>query len=134
MELNVNTMASKVMADIMEEVKANRDEAEKLISGLADATLKKVKEKSPVRKKAYPKGSKKRPGSYRKGWIVEKQIKYGTTQYIVKNEKEPELTHVLENGTGERKTQKGRKRGKVKKTPHIRPAFDEAVAEFERKL
>lgn len=134
MELNVNTMAAQVMAGIREDVKAERKNAENLIRDLSDATLQKVKEKSPVRKKAYPKGSRKRPGRYRKGWAVEKRIQYGVTQYVVLNEKEPRLTHILENGTAQRETKKGKRRGRVKKTPHIRPAFDEEVAKFEKRL
>ena len=96
--------------------------------------MKKVIAKSPKRMKPYAgKRKGRRLGQYARGWVKETESRYGETLRIVRNKKEPQLTHILENGTAERTTKKGYRRGRVLPQPHIRAAFDETVAEFERK-
>lgn len=125
MRINVNEFSSKVFADIKGIVKAEQDNAKNIIENLAGDVQKRVQQKSPKSPKKYKK--------YAKGWKVKKEHEYGNTYFVVTNTTKPQLTHILENGTVQRKTKSGANRGAVKKQPHIRPAFDEVVAEYENK-
>ena len=126
---------SAVMDDIRRIAEREQRNAEELVEEMADAACKKVVQKSPVKLTEYGGKRKKRmPGSYKKGWKVEKELRYGSQLFVVKNDKEPSLTHILENGTDERETKAGEYRGSVRKRPHIRAAFDETVAEYDAKI
>lgn len=135
MKIGADNLRDIIYADIQDIVKQEIGDKERLVEEMAEAARKKVSEKSPARLKAYPPGTpKKKPGRYKKGWIVKRETKHGETYFVVSNKNEPELTYILENGTTDRKTKRGFRRGKSRKIPHIRPAFDETVAEYEVRI
>ena len=124
---------SSVMDDIRRIAQAEQKDAEQLVEEMAREACRKVVKKSPVRRSPYPGERKTIPGQYQKGWTVEKERRYGSSVFVVKNDKEPSLTHILEDGTDERETRSGERRGRVRKHPHIRAAYDETVAEYDTK-
>ena len=83
-----------------------------------------LKEKSPKQ----PGG-----GEYAKSWAATpNQVKKGEAGYgrIVYNKKHYRLTHLLEYGHAK----VGRKGGRTKAIPHIKPAEEAGIANFERRL
>lgn len=128
--------ANSIMADVKAIVEAEGKECDAVIQEMAEVALEKVVKYSPQKISEYT-GKKRRfgrkAGEYKKGWAIKKTYKAGYRVYEVLNEKHGQLTHILEKGTAPRHTKKGAFRGAVKKEPHIRRAYDEAVAEFNNK-
>lgn len=89
-------------------------EVEKAALDVTQSTVALLKDTSP-----------KNTGVYAKGWGREKQKKGG---YLVRQKKKPSLTHLLEKGHA--KVNGGRVAG----VPHIFPAEEIAVKEFERRV
>ena len=69
--------------------------------------------------------SPKDTGEYAKGWTHRKEA---PGSYRVYNKKKPQLTHLLEHGHAKRGG------GRVEGRPHIKPAEDRYVPEFEKKV
>lgn len=69
--------------------------------------------------------SPKDTGEYAKGWTYRKEA---PGSYRVYNKKKPQLTHLLEHGHA---IAGG---GRVEGIPHIKPAEDRYVPEFEKKV
>lgn len=69
--------------------------------------------------------SPKDTGEYAKGWTHRKEA---PGSYRVYNKKKPQLTHLLEHGHAKRGG------GRVEGRPHIKPAQDRYVPEFEKKV
>ena len=69
--------------------------------------------------------SPKDTGEYAQGWAARKE---GPGRYVVYNKKKPQLTHLLEHGHAKRGG------GRVEGRPHIKPAADRYVPEFEKKV
>lgn len=69
--------------------------------------------------------SPKDTGEYAKGWTYRKEA---PGSYRVYNKKKPQLTHLLEHGHAKRGG------GRVEGRPHIKPAEDRYVPEFEKKV
>lgn len=66
-------------------------------------------------------------GAYAKSWKVKSQ----DGGYVVYNEKHYRLTHLLENGHDV--VVNGKKVGRAKAYPHIKPAEESGIKEFEDK-
>jgi hypothetical protein len=69
--------------------------------------------------------SPKDTGEYAKGWTYRKEA---PGSYRVYNKKKPQLTHLLEHGHAKAGG------GRVEGIPHIKPAQDRYVPEFEKKV
>ena len=69
--------------------------------------------------------SPKDTGEYAKGWTHRKEA---PASYRVYNKKKPQLTHLLEHGHAKAGG------GRVEGIPHIKPAQDRYVPEFEKKV
>jgi hypothetical protein len=69
--------------------------------------------------------SPKDTGEYAKGWTHRKEA---PGSYRVYNKKKPQLTHLLEHGHAKAGG------GRVEGIPHIKPAEDRYVPEFEKKV
>ena len=69
--------------------------------------------------------SPKDTGEYAKGWTARKE---GQGRYVVYNKKKPQLTHLLEHGHAKRGG------GRVEGRPHIKPATDRHIPQFEKKV
>jgi len=69
--------------------------------------------------------SPKDTGEYAKGWTYRKEA---PGSYRVYNKKKPQLTHLLEHGHAKAGG------GRVEGIPHIKPAEDRYVPEFEKKV
>lgn len=119
---NIDSLASEIArmmeeyaADVVEDMKQEAKEVAKNIA-------KELKQTSPKGK-----GSKK--GHYKDGW-GEKVISENATsvKVTVYNKKKPGLTHLLEKGHAKRGG------GRVAGIPHIAPAEQLAINEYETKL
>jgi hypothetical protein len=132
-EFSVNA----IMADVRAIVEAEGKQCDATIEEMAEVALEKVKKYSPKKLTDYT-GKRRRwgrkAGEYKKSWNVKRTTKAGYKVFEVLNEKHARLTHILEKGTDPRRTKKGANRGKVKKDPHIRKAYDETVAEFTTRI
>lgn len=69
--------------------------------------------------------SPKDTGEYAKGWTARKE---GPGRYVAYNKKKPQLTHLLEHGHAKRGG------GRVEGRPHIKPAVDRHIPQFEKKV
>ena len=76
-------------------------------------------------KRDSPQSDTKRKGTYKKDWGIQK-VDDG---YVVRNKKEYRLTHLLEKG---HVTRDGKSRTKAQ--PHIKPAEEKAIKEFEKRI
>lgn len=110
---------SKLMGEYASEVAADaKTEAREV----AKETVKELKQSSPE-------GMGSRKGHYKEGWASkvenENAVSIGIRIY---NKKKPGLTHLLENGHAKRGG------GRVEGIPHIGPAEQRAVEDYERRL
>lgn len=80
--------------------------------------------------KDVKKESRKLTGDYKKGWGV---IQEKNGNYIVRNRTDYGLTHLLEKGHV-LKDGTGRKIGDSPAYPHIKPAEEKAIKEFEKRI
>jgi len=69
--------------------------------------------------------SPKKTGEYAKGWTHRKEA---PGNYRVYNKKKPQLTHLLEHGHAKAGG------GRVEGIPHIKPARDRHIPQFEKKV
>ena len=93
-------------------------EVQQVAKEVAQTASKNVKKDSPM-------SNTSRKGTYKKGWGIQK-IDDG---YVVRNKKEYRLTHLLEKG---HVTRDGKSRTKAQ--PHIKPAEEIAIKEFEKRI
>jgi hypothetical protein len=103
------------------------------IDSVARATVKKIKEKAPVRKDGKKK--KYQPGSYKKSWrsTVQDENSHRKNRIVYAGGHQYSLTHLLENGhriVRPDKTDTGRRTQPI---AHIKPAEDWAVNELEQR-
>lgn len=99
---------------------------EHVTAGMKEAVKKIANEAKRETRNASP----KRTGKYRKGWAVKDTSTRLSAEAIVHNRTSYQLTHLLEKGHALRRG--GRTIGHVKAFPHIGPAEERAVKNFEK--
>lgn len=99
---------------------------EHVTEGMKEAVKKIANEAKRETRNASP----KRTGKYRKGWAVKDTSTRLSAEAIVHNRTSYQLTHLLEKGHALRRG--GRTIGHVKAFPHIGPAEERAVKNFEK--
>ena len=118
------TVKADKLADAVNEIlKAYGDH---VTEGMKEAVKKIADEAKRETRNASP----KRTGKYRKGWAVKDTSTRLSAEAIVHNRTSYQLTHLLEKGHALRRG--GRTIGHVKAFPHIGPAEERAVKNFEK--
>ena len=103
------------------------DETQEVFDEVGKEAVKKLKATSPVNEKSPQKGR------YAKGWAYEKGKRYrGKAVGVVRNKKDPQLTHLLEYGHPI--VRNGEVVGYADEKEHIRPVADWVADEIETKL
>ena len=122
MKIDIGKLAESVMADIEDIAAKEKKDKESVIDILAEEACQDIQANSPT------------GGRYKSGWKIRRETQYGIRYVVVYNAKEPELTAIFEDGTGQRTTTSGLNRGRIKKHPHIRPAFYRALERHKKDL
>ena len=103
------------------------DETQAVFDEVGKEAVKKLKATSPVNEKSPQKGR------YAKGWTYEKGKRYrGKAVGVVRNKKDPQLTHLLEYGHPI--VRNGEVVGYAEAKEHIRPVADWCADEIETKI
>lgn len=103
------------------------DETQAVFDEVGKEAVKKLKATSPVNEKSPQKGR------YAKGWTYEKGKRYrGKAVGVVRNKKDPQLTHLLEYGHPI--VRNGEVVGYAEAKEHIKPVADWCADEIETKL
>src|SRR5690606_30840215 len=116
-------MADVIKVDDLagEIVLAVRTYTEEVGAAIEEAVKETAQDLAAVLRETSPKDT----GEYAKGWTARKE---GPGRYVVYNKKKPQLTHLLEHGHAKSSG------GRVEGIPHIKPAEDRYVPEFEKKV
>lgn len=116
MKIDIGDLAKAVMDGLEEYAGAVADDIKAAAKQTADDCAKELKSTSP-----------RKTGSYAKGWKVKKAYENGVmARYTVYNATDYQLTHLLEKGHAKRGG------GRVAAIPHIEPAEQKAIEEFEK--
>ncbi|WP_407926433.1 HK97 gp10 family phage protein [Aquibacillus kalidii] len=107
---DISKEIARALSQYTDEVKEGLEEAKK---ETAKETVTNLRNNSP-----------KLTGDYAKGWKTKKN---GTAQ-VVHNKTDYQLTHLLENGHVKRGG------GRVQAIPHIKPAEEEAIDNYVKKV
>lgn len=103
------------------------DETQAVFDEVGKEAVKKLKATSPVNENSPQKGR------YAKGWTYEKGKRYrGKAVGVVRNKKDPQLTHLLEYGHPI--VRNGEVVGYAEAKEHIRPVADWVADEIETRL
>lgn len=115
--VRIDGLADAVVEAIQEYADATAEGIKKAAGETADSCVKELRSTSP-----------KQTGDYRKGWKKKKAFENATSvRYTVHNATDYQLTHLLEKGHAKRNG------GRVAAIPHIEPAEQDAISEFEQK-
>lgn len=115
----LGTEIAKLMEEYASEVAADTKAEAKAV---AKETVKELKQTSPE-------GPGSRKGHYKDGWASKVESENAVSIGIrIYNKKKPGLTHLLEKGHAKRGG------GRVEGIPHIGPAEQKAVEEYEKRL
>jgi hypothetical protein len=114
---NVNVIGGSLSEQIGQIIKAS-DSAVRAAG--KDAAKKTANDVAKTLKRTSP----HKGGKYEKGW----KVTYQDGGYIVHNSSRPGLTHLLENGHD--LIAEGKKVGRTKAQPHIKPAEEAGIEEF----
>ena len=112
--IKVDELAGEIVLAIQAYTEDVSEAIDQAARDTAKAMAKDLRETSP-----------KDTGEYAKGWTYRKEA---PGSYRVYNKKKPQLTHLLEHGHA---IAGG---GRVEGIPHIKPAEDRYVPEFEKKV
>lgn len=112
--IKVNELAGEIVLAIQAYTEDVSEAIDQAARDTAKALAKDLRETSP-----------KDTGEYAKGWTHRKEA---PGSYRVYNKKKPQLTHLLEHGHAKAGG------GRVEGIPHIKPAQDRYVPEFEKKV
>lgn len=120
--ISIDSLAAEI-SSLMEEYAADVNSDMKAeAKGIAKETIKELKQTSPEGK-----GSKK--GHYKDGWASKVVAeKTNSLDIVIYNKKKPGLTHLLEKGHAKRGG------GRVEGKPHIGPAEEKAIRDYEKGL
>jgi hypothetical protein len=118
---NINNLADAIMDAMLEYTEEVEEAIPDIVDGTADAMVKEISQTAP-----------KRTGEYAKGWTSRKlgertRSKEGYAK-LVCNPKRYSIAHLVEYGHAKRVG------GRVAGKPHIRPACDKLLPEFEKKI
>jgi len=112
--IKVDDLAGEIVLAIQAYTEDVSEAIDQAARDTAKAMAKDLRETSP-----------KDTGEYAKGWTHRKEA---PGSYRVYNKKKPQLTHLLEHGHAKAGG------GRVEGIPHIKPAEDRYVPEFEKKV
>ena len=112
--IKVDELAGEIVLAIQAYTEDVSEAIDQAARDTAKALAKDLRETSP-----------KDTGEYAKGWAYRKE---SPGSYRVHNKTKPQLTHLLEHGHAKRGG------GRVEGRPHIKPAEDRYVPEFEKKV
>ena len=112
--IKVDELAGEIVLAIQAYTEDVSEAIDQAARDTAKAMTKDLRETSP-----------KDTGEYAKGWTHRKEA---PGSYRVYNKKKPQLTHLLEHGHAKAGG------GRVEGIPHIKPAQDRYVPEFEKKV
>lgn len=114
---SMNNLSNEIEKILDEELEKSRDAIEKAAEKVAQQTVDRLKQTSP-----------KKTGKYARAWRKkETPLTRGKVSYTVHNTR-GQLTHLLEKGHALRSG------GRTRAFPHIKPAEEEAMKNFEREL
>ena len=114
---SMNNLSTEIEKILDEELEKSRDAIEKAAEKVARQTVDRLKQTSP-----------KRTGKYARAWRKKATtLTRGKVSYTVHNTR-GQLTHLLEKGHA---LHQG---GRTRAFPHIKPAEEEAIKNFEREL
>ena len=114
---SMNNLSIEIEKILDEELEKSRDAIEKAAEKVAQQTVDRLKQTSP-----------KRTGKYARAWRKKATtLTRGKVSYVVHNTR-GQLTHLLEKGHA---LWQG---GRSPAIPHIKPAEEEAIKNFEREL
>lgn len=118
---DINGLADAIMDAMLEYTEAVEEAIPHIVDSTADAMVKEIRAAAP-----------KRTGRYAKGWTVRRlgertRSKEGYAK-LVCNPKRYSIAHLVEYGHAKRGG------GRVAGKPHIRPACDKLLPEFEKKI
>ena len=120
--ISIDSLAAEI-SSLMEEY------ADAINADMKAETREIAKETVSELKQASPEGEGSKKGHYKAGWtskVVEEST--NSLDIVIYNKKKPGLTHLLEKGHAKRGG------GRVEGIPHIGPAEQKAIREFERGL
>lgn len=117
--------ADKLADAVNEILKAYGDH---VTAGMKEAVKKIADEAKRETRNASP----KRTGKYRKGWAVKDTSTRLSAESIVYNRTRYQLTHLLEKGHALRRGGRTIGKGQTDAFPHIGPAEENAVKNFEK--
>ena len=112
--IKVDELAGEIVLAIQAYTEDVSEAIDQAARDTAKAMAKDLRETSP-----------KDTGEYAKGWTHRKEA---PGSYRVYNKKKPQLTHLLEHGHAKRGG------GRVEGRPHIKPAVDRHIPQFEKKV
>lgn len=130
-KVKADALANEIMSLLQQYANDVTSDMKKDTDSVARATVKKIKEKAPVRKDGKKK--KYEPGSYRDSWrsTLQNENSYRKSRIVYAGGHQYSLTHLLENG--HRVVLKGRNAGNAPAKVHIRPAEEWASNELEQR-
>ncbi len=119
--MRIDDLANEIAAAMSEYTNEVEEAIPQIVDSTADALVKEIRAAAP-----------KRTGKYAKGWTPRQlggcaRSKEGYAK-LVCNPKRYSIAHLLEYGHAKRSG------GRVSGKPHIRPACDKLLPEFERKI
>lgn len=112
--IKVDELAGEIVLAIQAYTEDVSEAIDQAARDTAKALAKDLRETSP-----------KKTGEYAKGWTHRKEA---PGSYRVYNKKKPQLTHLLEHGHAKAGG------GRVEGIPHIKPARDRHIPQFEKKV
>lgn len=124
---NYGTLARTIQNELQNLGIAVDDETQEVFDAVGKEAVKKLKATSPVNEKSPQRGR------YAKGWTYEKGKRYrGKAVGVVRNKKDPQLTHLLEYGHPI--VRNGEVVGYAQPIEHIKPVADWCADEIENRL
>jgi len=118
---DINGLADAIIGAMLEYTEEVEEAIPGIVDSTADAMVREIRAAAP-----------KRTGKYAKGWTVrplgERTRSREGYAKLVCNPKRYSIAHLVEYGHAKRNG------GRVSGKPHIRPACDKLLPEFERKI
>lgn len=119
--MDLTSQINRILTDYVDDVD---NVVLKVEEEVAKEAVKKLKTTSPVNPSYHGR-------HYKDGWTVDNKSKKTYAKYIIKN-RQYQLTHLLENGHDV--VRGGRKVGRAKAQPHIKPVEEWVKTEVEERI